>query len=114
MKQYAITMRFTEKEGQNLKDAAELKSLSENNLLRMLIREKLNDICEKGYSSLKVELSGEKRKEELKSKILRLNEIDYEVLQRICREMDMKPSGFISHYIFPKVEEICIKGGRNT
>lgn len=110
MKTNAIALNFTEEERKKIRIAAEQKALSENDLLRLIIREKLNEVGKSESLDLKFDLSKDMKEEKIIKKLVRINDLDYERIQKVCRSLNMTPSSFVRNFIYPKIEEIIEEG----
>lgn len=102
----AIAIKFSEQEAETLAKAKECTVLSENALIRVLVRETLEDLQQKRYLIIRFDLCKEISAEIYETKIVRFKEKDYKKIKKICKSTTFIPSNLIKLWILPKLEQI--------
>lgn len=102
----AVAIYLSEADSELLQHAKKYTVLSETNLIRVLIKKHLDKVAQRGVIEFQFVLDEPINKQTCKTKVIRLKEKDYEMLNSICRCTYFSVSNIVKYWIIPELKEI--------
>lgn len=107
----SISINFTEKEYEKLKKAQKYTTLSDTNLIRVLIKKNLNAAKTEGCILFRFALDKKLERGCYRTKPLRLNDNDYLQFDKIRECVPLSTSSIVKYWIMPELDKIIKNEG---